>query len=123
MFALLRRLLPVIGLLLIALAIWFGGPYIGFTNGFVPLEGVTARLVLIALVVAIWAGVVVSRRLRARRASDQLAAAVVQQAQKAEPRPSADVVQLRERFEEAVATLKQKRASGHTLYVFELPKK
>ena len=119
MFALLRRLLPVIGLLLIALAIWFGGPYIGFTNGFVPFESVTARLVLIALVVAIWAGVVVSRQLRARRASDQLAAAVVQQAQKAEPRPSADVVQLRERFEEAVATLKQKRASGHTLY--ELP--
>ena len=30
--------------------------------------------------------------------------------------PSADAVQLRERFEEAVATLKQKRRSGHSLY-------
>ena len=38
---------------------------------------------------------------------------------KAEERPSADALQLRERFEEAAATLKQKRRGGHSLY--ELP--
>src|SRR4029453_6664207 len=42
-------------------------------------------------------------------------AAVVQQS-RTEARPSADAVQLRERFEEAVAILKQKRRTGHSLY-------
>src|SRR4029453_18522265 len=42
-------------------------------------------------------------------------AAVVQQS-RAEQRPSADAVQLRERFEEAVAVLKQKHRTGHSLY-------
>ena len=46
-------------------------------------------------------------------------AAVVKQSQAGHAQPSAEAVQLRERFEEAVATLKQKRRSGHTLY--ELP--
>ena len=55
------------------------------------------------------------KRLRAYRASDRLVAAVVQQAP-AEARPSAEAAQLRERFEEAVATLKQSRRTGHSLY-------
>jgi len=53
--------------------------------------------------------------MRANRASDQLVTAVVKQA-KAEERPSAEALQLRERFEEAVAALKQKRKRGHSLY-------
>ena len=61
-----------------------------------------------AIVVAIWAASVVLKRMRANRASDQLVAAVVKQS-KTEERPSAEALQLRERFEEAVATLKGKR--------------
>lgn len=119
MFAVLRRVLPVVlGLLLIALFIWYAGPYFGFA-GQTPLASPRARLIAIAVVVALWAASRVVKRLRANRASDKLAAAVVQQARTEEPRPSADVVQLRERFEEAVAALKQKRRSGHSLY--ELP--
>jgi type VI secretion system protein ImpL len=118
MFALLRRFLPIIlGLLLLALVIWLLGPYFEFAD-YRPLESGLARLILIAVVVGIWAGAKLYKQMRANRASDQLAAAVVKQAE-AEPRPSADVVQLRERFEEAVGALKQKRRSGHTLY--ELP--
>src|SRR5687768_7205507 len=118
MFALLRRVLPVLlGLLLIALVIWYAGPYFSFAE-WTPLESRRARSIAMCLVVAVWAGVALYKRLRANRASDQLVAAVVKQA-KEEPRPSADVVQLRERFEEAIATLKQQRRSGHSLY--ELP--
>ena len=56
------------------------------------------------------------RRLRAYRKSDKLLAAVVAQPQAEPARPSAEAVKLRERFEEAVATLKQQRRSGHSLY-------
>ena len=119
MFAVLRRVLPIVlGLLLIALFIWYAGPYFGFA-AYTPLESQRARLIAIALVVVAWAGFRVFKRLKANRASDQLVAAVVRQARTDEPRPSADVMQLRERFEEAVAALKQKRRSGHSLY--ELP--
>jgi type VI secretion system protein ImpL len=119
MFALLRRVLPIVlGLLLISLFVWFAGPYFAFAE-YRPLESPRARLIAIAVVVAMWAGFGIYKRFRANRASDRLAAAVVQQARTEEPRPSADVVQLRERFEDAVATLKQKRRSGQSLY--ELP--
>jgi type VI secretion system protein ImpL len=118
MLALLRRLLPLIGLLLIALFIWFAGAYFAFAE-YRPLESANARLIAIALVVTIWGVSKLLKRMRAGRTSDKLVAAVVQQAHKETPRPSADVVQLRERFEDAVAALKQKRRSGHTLY--ELP--
>ncbi len=115
MFALLRRFLPIIlGLLLLALVIWFGGPYVAF-GPYVPLESERARWIAIAVVIGIWVAAKLLKQLRANRASDQLVAAVVKQASD-EPRPSADVVQLRERFEQAVAALKQQRKSGHSLY-------
>jgi type VI protein secretion system component VasK len=52
-----RVLLAVLGLLMVALLIWFLGPYIGFVfsaTEFRPLESVTARVVAILLVVAAW---------------------------------------------------------------------
>jgi type VI secretion system protein ImpL len=118
MFAVMRRLLPtVLGLVLLAVFIWFAGPYFAFAD-YRPLESETARLIAILVVVGLWCASAAFKALRARRASDKLAAAVIRPA--AEPaRPSADVVQLRERFEEAMATLKGKRRRGHNLY--ELP--
>jgi type VI secretion system protein ImpL len=117
MVALIRRFLPlVLGLLLLALVIWYGGPYLAF-GPYIPLESERSRWIAIAVVVGLFIAWRVAKQFRATRASNQLVAAVVKQAD--EPRPSADVVQLRERFEEAVATLKQKQRSGHSLY--ELP--
>ena len=110
-----RAFLTLLGLVLVALFIWYAGPYFAFAD-FRPLESATARLIAIALVVVSWAISVLLKRLRANRASDKLVAAVVKQANTAEGRPSAEALQLRERFEEAVATLKQKRRSGHSLY-------
>jgi type VI secretion system protein ImpL len=119
MFALLKRrgFLLVVGFLLVAAFIWLAGPYFAFAD-YRPLETERARLIAVALVAILWFAGVVIRKMRAFRVSDKLVAAVVKQS-KADERPSADALQLRERFEEAAATLKQKRRGGHTLY--ELP--
>ena len=116
MFALLksRAFLILVGFILIFLFIWYVGPFFGFAERY-PLESITGRLIAMALIVALWVASVLLKRTRANRASDQLVAAVVKQS-KAEERPSAEALQLRERFEEAVALLKGKRKSGHSLY-------
>ena len=117
MFAFLRRAFVVIlGFLLIFLFIWFAGPYFGF-GSYHPLESVTARLVALGIVVGAWLTVKVVRRLRSFRKSDQLLADVVAQPQPEKARTPAEVQKLRERFDEAVAALKdQRRAGGHSLY-------
>jgi type VI secretion system protein ImpL len=119
MFAFLKRrgFLLVVGFLLVAAFIWLAGPYFAFAD-YRPLETELARLIAIGVVAVLWFASVVLKKIRAFRASDKLVAAVVKQS-KAEERPSADALQLRERFEEAAATLKQKRRGGHSLY--ELP--
>ena len=109
-----RTFLIILGFALLFLFIWYVGPFFGFIE-YYPLESITGRLIAMAVVVAIWIASVVIKRMRAGRASDQLVAAVVRQS-KAEERPSAEALLLRERFEEAVAFLKGKRRSGHTLY-------
>jgi type VI secretion system protein ImpL len=116
MFGFLKRFLAIlIGFLLIALFVWYVGPYFGFA-GYQPLESATARLIVIAVIVGCWFLSRLWRKLRAFRMSDQLLAAVVARP-KAEPaRPSPEASKLRERFEEAVGALKQQRRSGHSLY-------
>jgi type VI secretion system protein ImpL len=116
MFALLKRrvVLVVLGLLLLSLIIWFfGDRFFDF------LETDASRVAAIAILVALFALVEMFRRTRAAQANNQLAAAVVGQA-KTDQRPSADVVQLRERFEEALATLKQQKKRGG-LGLYEMP--
>jgi len=118
MFAFLKRFIVIlIGFLLITLFIWFAGPYFAFAE-FRPLESQFARLVAIGIVVGIWLLFRLMKRLRAYRASDRLLTAVVAQPQpQAEKaRTPAEVVKLRERFEEAVGALKQQRRSGQSLY-------
>ncbi|MPY87881.1 MAG: type VI secretion system membrane subunit TssM [Luteitalea sp.] len=117
MFSFVRRrgFLIVLGFLLLALFIWYAGPYFAFAD-YRPLEPVSSRVIAIALIVALGLVLVLLKRLRAYRASDKLATAVVQQAAADPGRPSGEAVQLRERFEEAVATLKQTRRTGHNLY-------
>lgn len=117
----LRTLLIIAGVVLLALFVWFGGPLIAFgaEGQYRPLASVLVRLIVIGLIVV---ALVVSQLLKRRRAntnSDKLMAAVVQQSQGGDSRVSAEAQQLRDRFDEAVAALKQKRRSGHTLY--ELP--
>ena len=116
MFSFLKRrwFIVLVGFLLIAIFIWFLGPYFAFGT-YVPLETEFARLVAIALVVGLWVLSIVVRWLRASRASDMLVSAVLRQSKEKE-RPSAEQEKLRERFEEAVAALKQQRRGGTSLY-------
>jgi type VI secretion system protein ImpL len=119
MFAFLKRTFVILlGFLLIVIFIWYLGPYFAFGD-YRPLETQTARLIAIAVIVGCWLLARLVRRLRAYRASDRLLAAVVAQPQPEKARPPAEVQKLRERFDEAVAALKQQRRSGHSLY--ELP--
>jgi type VI secretion system protein ImpL len=116
MFAFLKRtFIVLVGLLLVVLVIWYAGPYLAFGD-FRPLETPTARLIFIGLIVGGWLVVRLVKRLRSFRASDRLLAAVVAQPQPEDSRPPAEVVKLRERFDEAIAALKQQRRTGQSLY-------
>jgi type VI secretion system protein ImpL len=119
MFAFLRRfarlLLRILGFLLIALFVWWAGPYFAVAD-YHPLESELSRLIVIAMLAAFWLGMIVARRVRAYRASDRLAAAVIAQPAPEKEQVSPEAAKLRERFEDAVATLKQQRKSGHNLY-------
>jgi type VI secretion system protein ImpL len=114
-----RAVLVFLGLVLLSVFIWYGGPYLAFAE-WKPLESVTARLIGIGVLVALWALSVLLRLWRASRASAKLAQAVV--AQRGPPvrdGASREAVQLRERFEEAIATLNKTQSGGRSLY--ELP--
>ncbi|PIE41149.1 MAG: type VI secretion system membrane subunit TssM [Gammaproteobacteria bacterium] len=50
-----RRFLSILGLIALAILIWFGGPYVHFgENNVAPLGSVVARLVAIIILLAIW---------------------------------------------------------------------
>ena len=117
MFAIFKKrwFLSALGLLLIAAFIWWAGPYFAFAE-YQPLATVTARLVLIALVIGLWAASFAWKQFKARRTSGKLAAAVVAQ-DAGRGQEGADARALRERFEEAVETLNQGRGQS----IYELP--
>lgn len=112
--------LALIGLLLLSLIIWFGGPYLAFAD-YKPLEGVVGRLIAVLVLVAIYAALVTLRVLRAKKASQKLAEGAA--AQGGTPAggamSGADGAALRKRFEEAVEALKKSKKGGASLY--ELP--
>jgi type VI secretion system protein ImpL len=111
-----RGFLVFLGLVLLSLFIWFAGPYFAFAD-WKPLEPPLSRLIAILLLVVLWALMGLVKYLRARRASAKLAEAVVaQSAPPASGAASREAVQLRERFEEAVATLKKTQREGRSLY-------
>ena len=111
-----RGFLILLGFLLLAIFVWVAGPYFAFAS-YRPLEPVFNRLVVIGVIVLLWILWGIVKRLRALAASDRLFTAVLKQAHPEENQPSAEVVRLRERFEEGVATLKQQqRQGGKSLY-------
>src|SRR6185436_14088150 len=108
MFAIFRKrwFLTTLGLVLLAALIWFAGPYFAFAD-YRPLGTIDARLIAIALLFAIYFGSLALKKFKARQKSSQLARSMVQAPAQREAGESADARGLRERFEEAVATLAQ----------------
>jgi type VI secretion system protein ImpL len=117
-----RTVLIALGLVLLALLIWFAGPYFAFADR-KPLESAVARLILILVMVVVYAATVQLRQLRGARAGAQLASAVAAQDEgdaSSARAAAADGAQLRRRFEEAVDALKRSRRKG-LASLYELP--
>jgi type VI secretion system protein ImpL len=121
-----RVFLVALGLVLLALIVWFAGPYFAFAD-YKPLESVVARLVAIIVLAVAYAIYVQLRALKSARASQQLAKEVSKQedsaagtagAGAAGAATSGDAAQLRKRFEEAVEALKQSKRGAN---LYELP--
>lgn len=114
--------LALIGLLLVALILWFGGPYVAIAD-VKPLDGMVGRLIAILVLVVIYALMVTIGQLRSKQASQRLAAGVASQEDAAAAASNAmsrgESQQLRKRFEEATEALKKSKKGGRNLY--ELP--
>ena len=114
--------LAFFGALALALIVWFDGPLIAF-NGNAPLESVSSRITLIAIIFVLWAGFFVGKWLIGRIASLKLMQSVAAQPAAADPalasaspapsagdtRSAAEVSALNQRFQEALAILRQAR--------------
>jgi type VI secretion system protein ImpL len=113
--------LALIGVVLLSLILWFLGPYVAFAEHR-PFESIIGRLIGVLVLVICWAVWLQIRSLRAQRSNSQLATAVASQsaasggAQGAAQRESLDSRQLRERFTEAVETLRKSRKGAGSLY-------
>lgn len=112
----LRIALTVMGFILLGLFIWFAGPYFAFVEWH-PFESATARITLICVVIGLWVAYRLYKLWRSRSKSAALMTAVAQQPDEGAT-ASPDARQMRERFEEAAATLKAKPGSQS---LYELP--
>ncbi|SUZ31987.1 hypothetical protein ROE7235_01738 [Roseibaca ekhonensis] len=104
--------LVVLGLLAFALAIWFGGPLLGFAGNY-PLEGLWSRIITIAVVWSIVAGVYAFKWWRKRRAEAALEEAIAPAGE------TGDGEVLGEKMHEALAVLR--RSSTSSSYLYDLP--
>lgn len=114
-----RAFLVALGFALLALIIWFAGPYFAFA-GHEPLAGVIARLVAIVIVAIGYAVYVQLSQLKGARAGRQLGEQVAGQDGALAGAAGADAAQLRKRFEEAIETLKRSRNRG-AASLYDLP--
>src|SRR5688572_19311933 len=112
--------LSTLGLSLVALAIWFGGPYLAFGDA-QPLDSPLERFIAIVALALVWLLWVAFRDFRARKAGDRLAKVVVQTAEREQPAGpgAAEAAQLRARFDEALASLRASK--GKSVNLYELP--
>jgi len=120
-----RAFLTAVGLVLLAIILWFAGPYFAFADHR-PLESVIARLIAIIVLVVAYAVYVQLKQLRSAKANRQLAEGVTRQDGKdaeegAKGGSSGDAAQLRKRFEEAVEALKKSKKRGGAASLYELP--
>jgi type VI secretion system protein ImpL len=114
-----RLFITLVGLLLLSLLIWFGGPYLGFGES-QPLASPVVRLLVIIVIVVIWAVWLQVQQMRVRGKAKQMASDLSDQGAPAggerDERSSNERAQLQGRFQEAVDTLRKNRSGGTNLY-------
>jgi len=117
-----RWFLGTVGIVLLALILWFLGPYFAFGETR-PFATVLGRVIAVLVLLGIWIAILQWQYLRAIRGSRKLAndvagqadAPVIERAQAAQP---ADAAQLKQRFEDAVGKLRKDRKGGG---LYQLP--
>ncbi|MDB6010418.1 MAG: type secretion protein [Gammaproteobacteria bacterium] len=114
-----RAVLVALGLLLLALIIWFAGPYFAFGNA-KPFETVVERLIAILVLVTLYALYVLLRQVRNAQHNQRFAEEVSKQAGATSDVEgtrvaSGEAAQLSKRFDEALQALKTRR-NGAGLY-------
>jgi type VI secretion system protein ImpL len=113
--------IALIGLLLLSLLIWLGGPYLGIGDS-QPLASPVTRLVIIIVLLVVWVVClqIAQMRLRSKTAkmSGDLAGhdAGSSPAAPGDDRSAGERTQLAARFQEAVETLRKSRHGGSNLY-------
>lgn len=107
-------LLGLLGLIALALVIWFVGPLIAVA-GWAPLESALARLILIGLVLAFVVFRLVWGKLKAKKQNAQLVEGLVKADDGGADKSATpdEVDTLRKRFEEALRVLKDSQAAAH----------
>jgi type VI secretion system protein ImpL len=129
-----RRVMAVLGLIALALIIWFVGPLVAIGE-WRPLDSEIVRAIVIALVVLFFVARWAWRYFKAKQKNKALTEGIVAQAEEgpkgaaAAQAGSQEVAVLRQRFEEAVALLREskKKKSGKLSsviggqFLYELP--
>jgi type VI secretion system protein ImpL len=123
-----RWFLSLIGVLLLCLLAWFGGPYLGLGDS-KPLLSPLSRLITVFIIVLLWALIWQWKNWQAARANRQLGEAAVNagrgaaggamQASDDHPSVGGADAQLRSKFEEAFAALRKSNKGAKSL--LELP--
>ncbi|WP_250523531.1 MULTISPECIES: type VI secretion system membrane subunit TssM [unclassified Caballeronia] len=113
--------LTLAGVLALLVVVWFEGPLFAF-NGHAPLETPRSRWIAMAALIAIWGLVWGARLIAARLVNLRFMSGVAGQGQAAAA-GSAELTVLRERFEQALAILRQARMKGVNgrQWVYQLP--
>jgi type VI secretion system protein ImpL len=101
-----RGVLIALGLLALALLIWFGGPLLAFA-GYVPLASPAVRLSLIGLILLAFVGRMAWKAWRSHRANRKLLEGLAPAPADDAPKEDPEVATLRARFREAVGMLKE----------------
>jgi len=121
--------ISLLGLLLLSLLVWFGGPYIKFgENNAAPLGGTVARLITIMVLIVLW-GLNNLRVQLQNKKSNQGLVDDIQQNQADSPKDigsgqaADEIEQINTRFVDALATLKKLRfkGKGRSKALYELP--
>jgi len=112
-----RWLVTLIGCLLLALVVFFLGPVVAIA-GTVPLESLTARLIVIALILAVWAGATAFAAWRGRRNDRAMVDGLT-----AGPGggAAAEIALLRERLEATLRHLKKAPGADGSRHLYDLP--
>ncbi|WP_102794739.1 type VI secretion system membrane subunit TssM [Bowmanella denitrificans] len=116
-----RWVLSVLGLVILCLVIWYVGQILAFGD-WMPLADDGTRGLFIALVVLVWAVIQLLKVVRQKKANQQIIQGMSSSARQ-DSVDNSEVALLKDRFQEAMQTLKKSRLGGNSgrRYLYQLP--